>query len=284
MPFSTPLDAPGLGIDAGATLCKIAHFDGNMLVTRALPSGEIDAIRDYIAARPALRLVVTGGGARPLADALSTTGAEISHIGEFEAWLRGAAPLAAHEGCTLPERYLLVSLGTGTSILLASQAKGQRVGGSALGGGTLLGLGELLLGTRRFSEIAQLAARGDRRRVDLLVGDIYPAQGAPLPADLNAASFAKLGSREPADLGHALMAMIGENVGLICSSLATLHGADTILYCGSTVRDENPTLREVLRGIGAAFGHSARFLQQGAFGAALGAALMPDPRRDAPVE
>ncbi len=53
-----------------------------------------------------------------------------------------------------------------------------------------------------------------------LVGDIYSEGKLPLPADLNAASFAKLSSREPCDLAHALCGLVGENISLICGQLA----------------------------------------------------------------
>ena len=55
-----------------------------------------------------------------------------------------------------------------------------RVGGTALGGGTLRGLGRLLLGTDDHERLVALAATGDRRRVDLLVGDLYRPGGIAL--------------------------------------------------------------------------------------------------------
>jgi len=169
-----------------------------------------------------------------------------------------------------------VSLGTGTSILLITDGASKRIGGSALGGGTLLGLGQLLLGTTRFEEIATLAVRGDRRNVDLLVGDIYERDEIPLSRELNASSFAKLASRRPEDLAHALTGMIGENLGLICAHLAQLHGAESILYCGSTVT-RNPALRAVLSNLGRMTSRAVAFLERGGFGGAVGAALKPAP-------
>ena len=267
-----------MGIDAGATLCKIACIRDATLVTRSLPTGDLEAARHYIVACAPARIVATGGGARALEACLERP---IARIDEFTAWLRGAPVLAADEAVALPARYLLVSLGTGTSILLAEGENARRVGGTALGGGTLMGLGQLLLGSEAFEELAKVALRGDRRRVDLLVGDIYP-QGAPLPPDLNASSFAKLASRAPEDLAHALMGMIGENVGLLCASFAHTHAVDTVLYCGSTLH-ANPALRDVLRTLGKRLGLRALFLERGAFVGAVGAAVTDDPRSDGPA-
>jgi type II pantothenate kinase len=219
------------------------------------------------------RVIATGGGAARLERELS--GVRVHTVPEFAAWARGAPLLAAREGLDLPAHYLLVSLGTGTSVLSLDHGRATRVGGSALGGGTLLGLGRLLLGVETFDEICALAARGDRRRVDLLVGDIYPSGEIPLPPDLNASSFAKLDSRDPADLAHALMGMLGENIALICGTLARSHAAQAVVYCGSTLL-QNTELREILRWVTAAYGAQPHFLDAGAYCGAFGAAALAD--------
>jgi type II pantothenate kinase len=217
------------------------------------------------------RLVATGGGAARLVR--EVTGLEVRTVPEFAAWAAGAPLLAARVGLELPETYLLAVVGTGTSVLALGPDGAKRVGGSALGGGTLLGLGKLLLGVASFDEICALAARGDRRKVDLLVGDIYPGGEIALPKELNAASFAKLASREPADLAHALVGMLGENLGLICGSLARSTGARAVVYCGSTLL-HNPELQEILSWVTLTQGAQAHFPQHGAFCGALGAVAM----------
>src|SRR5262249_19094699 len=142
-------------------------------------------------------------------------------VGEFEAWAAGARALLGREP---PPRFLVVSVGTGTSAILVEPGGATRVGGTALGGGVIVGLGAALCGERDFDEIAAVAQGGDRRRVDLLVSDIYTEGEFLLPGDINAASFAKLareGSRPAAaDLAHGIMGLVGENVGLICGGLA----------------------------------------------------------------
>jgi type II pantothenate kinase len=126
-----------------------------------------------------------------------------------------------------------------------------------------------------FEEICALAERGDRRKVDLLVGDIYPSGEIPLPRDLNAASFAKLDSRAPSDVAHALMGMLGENIALICGTLARSHSAQAVVYCGSTLI-QNPELREILRWVTQAYGAQPHFLDAGAYCGAYGAAALAD--------
>lgn len=273
------MDFTVLGIDAGATLCKIAVARNGEFVTRQFASTDLDLAADYIREQQIDRVVATGGGASHFSE--QNTGRPVAAVPEFEAWAAGAPVLAARAGLELPERYLLVSLGTGTSVLLMGGGSVLRVGGSALGGGTLLGLGQLLLGAQSFDEITGLAQKGDRRAVDLLVGDIYTAEETPLPRDLNASSFAKLASREPADLARALVGLIAENIGLICAHIAKLHGATAILFCGSTfVR--NPALHAEVDGLTEMMGSRAFFLEEGGFCGAVGASLLGSETRADP--
>jgi type II pantothenate kinase len=261
-----------VGIDVGATLCKVARVHDAGIETARFPSRALAAAHDCVTAWAPERVATTGGGAVDLGARVG--GLPATHVGEFAAWAAGAHVLAADDGALLPGRCLVVSLGTGTSVLALRDGEVERVGGTAVGGGTLLGLGRLLLGTQDFAALAALAARGDRRRVDLLVGDVYRvAADAPLLHDLTASNFAKLASTEPADVAHALMGLVGETVALVSGALATSAGVDTVVYCGSTLA-ENPALREVVAGITAHFGHTACFLARGAWCGAVGAAAI----------
>jgi type II pantothenate kinase len=258
------------GVDVGATLAKVVCC-GDGWERQRFPSTDLAAVRDWLAERRPERVAATGGGAEALGDEVA--GVPVARVEEFAAWARGAPLVAAAAGVELPAAYLLVSLGTGTSVLAVRDGGAERVGGSALGGGTLLGLGRLLVAARSFGEIAELAARGDRRRVDLLVGDVYPTGGIELAADLNAASFGKLASTSREDLAHALMGLIGENVGIIATALSRAAAVDTIVYCGSTL-DENRALEEAVTLATRLFGGDPLYLPGGAYCGAVGAAAL----------
>ena len=266
-------DGATVGVDAGATLCKLVLPAPTELRAVKFPSQDITALRACLDAWRPRRVMATGGGASRLARELREI--EVRTVPEFDAWARGAPLLAARNGMILPDRYLVAVVGTGTSVLLIEPGGAKRVGGSALGGGTLMGLARLLLGVDSYDAVCALAAKGDRRRVDLLVKDIYPGGEIQLPGDLNAASFAKLDSREPSDLAHALVGMIGENIGLICGNLARSAGASAVLYCGSTLL-HNRGLQEILRWVTAMHGATAHFPEDGAFCGALGALALTE--------
>jgi len=63
-----------------------------------------------------------------------------------------------------------------------------------IGGGTLLGLANLLTGIKDFDAIIGLAQSGSNTNVDMLVSDIYGANSPfkELAGDLLASSFAKV--------------------------------------------------------------------------------------------
>jgi type II pantothenate kinase len=236
-----------------------------------VPAGDLQAARKQIEAWSPCSVAATGGGAKRLAALLPEHAVE--RFPEFEAWGRGVPAIAERDALELPDGYLVVSLGTGTSVLWVRDGRCERIGGSALGGGSLLGLGQLLLGVDSFESIAELARSGDRRRVDLLVGDIYRGDETPLPRDLNAASFGKIDSREPADLASALMGLLGENIALICGELARAREVGVIVYCGSTL-NANPVLSQTLDLVSSIMERRALFPASGAFAGAIGAASL----------
>jgi type II pantothenate kinase len=214
------------------------------------------------------RVVATGGGASELGETLA--GRRVEHAPEFDAWAAGTPLVAADEGVALPSRYLLVSLGTGTSILAVDGSTASRAGGTAVGGGTALGLAKLVLGVDRFDTLIALAERGDRRRVDLMVSEVYRGMPAAVARNLTASNFAKLDSTQPEDVAHALMGLVGETVVLVALGLARNAGVDTVVCCGTTLEGNAP-LHDVIAEISTFFGLRPLFLARGAYCGAVGA-------------
>jgi pantothenate kinase len=85
---------------------------------------------------------LTGGGAGKLERQLD---GQTLRVNEFAAWGDGAAELLRRLELGSARRYLLVSLGTGTSVMLVDGMAVNRIGGTALGGGTVVGLGAIAL-------------------------------------------------------------------------------------------------------------------------------------------
>jgi type II pantothenate kinase len=259
-----------VGLDLGASLHKVARAsDAGLgdLEIATFPADAPDALAFVRAAAPA-RVVLAGGRAPAAAAALAPVATSV--VSEFDAWARGAGIVAARAGETIAEPYLLVSLGTGTSILLVDEGRATRVAGTALGGGTLVGLASLLLGGARYDELVALAARGSRRDVDLLLGDVYPDIAIP---EFTAAHFGKLRSRRPEDVAHAIVGMVAESVALIAANQAMARGVACVVYGGS-VLVRNPALAEVLTAMTGYFGLRVVVPAEGAHCGAVGCLAM----------
>jgi len=277
------------GIDFGTSLIKLAARGAaagaraDALHLRLFPAQAVGEALACAAALAPQRLGLTGGGAAAAAAQLAAQPGAMraAQFPEFDAWAAGAQALLARSGLRPARPYLLASVGTGTSALLVGQGAVRRLGGTALGGGTLTGLGALLLGNRGFAEIAELAQRGDRSSVDLYISDIYPQ----FPPGYTAANFGRAARTaaarpSPADIAHALVALVGENVSLICSALAAAHPEVRQLVFGGATLRHNPAMRTIITQITQARGLEALLLEDGEFTGALGALVLAETATD----
>lgn len=267
-----------IGIDLGATLAKLAvrNLSGGMHF-ESMPAHETDRLAQRIVSLEPEQIGLTGGGAARLAEVLEIP---CQRHDEFASWGTGARHLVDLETLSDDSRNLLVSLGTGTSVLLMDGASTVRIGGTALGGGTIVGLASALLGTTDFDEICRLAQRGDRTQIDLVVSDIYRPGEIDLPDELTAASFGKLSlarqtprGKEPENLAAAIVGLVAENVGLICAGLSHASQVQQIVFGGSTLRS-NRLLCEILNSITTDMGCTPLFLPNGEYGGAAGALIL----------
>ena len=266
-----------VGLDLGATLSKAvvvphgAPLSG--FETFVCPSGDLRSLASFLSGRREPVVAATGAGAHPFAGLVSGSHA-VFIADEFDAWGAGEEALLGRADFVPSAPHLLVSVGTGTSMLLVpGSGPVTRVGGTGLGGGSLRGLAQLLLGTSEHDTIADLARQGDRRRVDLLVRDLYASGEIQLEGDLTAANLAKLTSRDPRDLANGLVGLVGENIGLLAGALARRAaptGPVDVVYAGTTLA-RNVPLRDVLAFATSVAGATARFLPEGEFVGALGA-------------
>ena len=120
------------------------------------------------------------------------------------------------------QRMIVVSMGTGTSLVLCNGNEVRHIGGIGIGGGTLSGLSRLLLQTDNINEIIALANKGDISRINLQIKDISTSPLPGLPMDATASLFANAqanASRE--DIALGLIGLVLQSIGsaTILSSL-----------------------------------------------------------------
>lgn len=125
-------------------------------------------------------------------------------------------------------RMIVVSMGTGTSLVMCDDKDIQHIGGIGMGGGTLQGLSRLLLKTDDINQVATLAMKGDEKKVNLMIGDISAKPVPNLPMNATASLF-----------GRALHDAAKEDValGLIIMTLQTIGSAAILSSLNSGIKD-----------------------------------------------
>ena len=160
-------------------------------------------------------------------------GLECRHVQEFNGIGLGGLYISG-----LSEA-LVVSMGTGTAIVHA-RANGEMnyLGGTGVGGGTLMGLSRLLLSAESIEHIADFASAGDIANIDLRIKDIT-AGGAHgmLAGELTAANFGNVSDvADKPDVALGIMNMVFETVGMVSIFAARSVGVKDIVLTGNLTR------------------------------------------------
>ncbi|MGQ9780999.1 MAG: hypothetical protein ACUVQ8_01920 [Nitrososphaeria archaeon] len=115
---------------------------------------------------------------------------------------------------------IVASIGTGTAIVHVKYEKAEyrveHLGGTGIGGGTLIGLGKLLLNKDKASTIFKQAESGDITRTNLLVQDLVGGPIGIVPASATASNFGKVGDETRLeDIALGLIVMIAETIATV---------------------------------------------------------------------
>jgi len=247
-----------LGIDFGASYVDAVLFDGAKIIsTRSIPRLRYTA--RFLEEFPAFDTLISTG---------SKPHQKMKYCNELECIGRGGLFLTGFKNA------VITSCGTGTAIIWKNQVqKAIHLGGTGLGGGTLLGLGKLLLGIDNADKILQLAAQGQRTTIDLTIGDILGKGIGLLSKDATAANFGKVKDLnfKPEDLARSLVAMITETIA-ITSCLAALSIKEKNLVFSGRL-STNALVQKYLVEACRIYGLKPYFLPEASYVTALGAAL-----------
>jgi type II pantothenate kinase len=212
-------------------------------------------------------IAVTGGNRRLLPAALE--GRPITPVDEVSAIGRGGLALAGLDAA------LVVSAGSGTAAVAATRERCWHVSGTGVGGGTLMGLSRLLLGTVDPAEVDALASAGDPNALNLTIGEIIGGPIGRLPADTTAVNFGRAARQAvdggPADVAAALVNMVGQVIAVIAINAARSQRLDPIVVTGHLT--DMPSIRATLAQVGEFYGADIRIPAGGGYATALGALL-----------
>ena len=265
-----------LGIDMGTSTTKVVAIDENEQVIssrRKASTGKLEGLRAMVSSlkeemaeqsMAVSRIAMTGVGASFIDEDI--LGIPTLHVTEFESQGRGGLFLGGLE------RGVVCSIGTGSTIVLAGPEGFAHMGGSAVGGGTLTGLGSRLFGLSDARDIAKLAEGGDLRQVDWHMDEINQEVIATLPGFATASNLGKMKAEATdADVALGLFNMIYQTAGVMASMVARQADTEDIVAVGSLAQFDHA---RVLLGHVAELYHNHIIIPQTpAYGTAIGAAL-----------
>jgi len=271
-----------IGIDMGQTLSKFAYLEGDELTLCSFPTQtSILAIKKFLESKKVQlnEFNFTGGKSYDLYKEYSKE-FKTNLLNEFEANVKGIEFLYILEKKADLPHSIVVSIGTGTSIVLRSDNI-EHLGGSALGGGFFMGLIKTIFNLNDFQGAMNIAKKGNRYNVDLKVSDIYSPEDNRVDLlfrEFTAASLGKLDEKfqtkslKKEDFITSIICMIGENIGTIATLMADKNGVTNIIFSGGFLR-ENKILKQLLSILCKVNKRKAIFLKNSEFSPAIGALL-----------
>ncbi len=212
-------------------------------------------------------IALTGGVSQQMDSHL--LGIPVSKVEEMEAIGLGGIEL------TGKNQALVVSMGTGTAVLSVRDQgrKIQHIGGTGVGGGTLLGLSRCMLNKYEIGSLWKLARDGDLGEVDLTIKDIRGGSVGFLPETATASNFGKMSDNaSEADLALAIINMVGQVIGTIASFAAKLCNLESnVVLVGKVAA--NPEITQIIRDVGKLYNVEMTVPRNPDYCTALGAAM-----------
>lgn len=208
-----------IGIDAGISSTKIIGIENGKRIMTPMSiscnetiSSIYGALGKYLHENNATladveHIMLTGVGARSMTAQIHDC--PTSFVDEFKANGLGARFDSGMD------HIIVVSMGTGTSLVRVDGDDISHIGGIGMGGGTLKGLSQLLLHTSDIDEVNLLSILGTIDDINLRIKDISQDDLGSLFGDATASLFANVtrGNISPNDIAAGLIHMVLETIG-----------------------------------------------------------------------
>ena len=167
---------------------------------------------------------------------------------------------------------VIVSMGTGTAIVKASDGEIEHLGGTGVGGGTLLGLSNKMLNIRDIDYLIETANDGNLNNVDLLVSDISRDVLPTLPPHTTASNFGKItDAASKSDIALGIINLVFQTIGTLAVFAARSGDVSKIVLIGNLTTI--PQCKEVIEGLEVIYPYEFIIPPHAEFGTAVGAAL-----------
>lgn len=266
-----------IGIDVGGSTTKIVGFKEKVMISPQFVQATDPLTSLYgafgkftsengIELSGIEKVILTGVGSSYVTKPLY--GLVCENANEFECVGRGGLFLSG-----LSEA-IVISMGTGTAVVHARRDGYMNyLGGTGVGGGTLIGLSKKMLGIERIDHIVELAKDGSLENVDLRIGDISGKKSAlSLPENMTASNFGKLSDIASAgDIALAIINMVFETAGMLGIFAARDKGLHDIVLTGNLTTIHQA--KEIFASLNSIFDIHFTIPENAQFATAIGAAL-----------
>jgi len=264
-----------IGIDIGSTTTKVASINSNSDIIK-IKTKAIDAITSATGAFGKMimenhlkldsieKINITGAGASKITDNLF--GIKTNRIDELTAIGIGGKYLSKKD------QIIISNIGTGTAIIEVNGDIITHLGGTGVGGGTIIGLAKELLKTSDFDTIVQYASKGNLNNVDLNIGDIAETNIGFLNKEFTASNFGKmLDIATKEDIAIGIINLTYQVIGMLCVFAAKSKNNYTVVITGNG--SNNPIGQKILTEISRMYRIDFEFPVDAEYATALGAAL-----------
>ena len=280
-----------IGIDIGVSTTKIVGIKtdsaGNATLIEPLFVRATDAVTSVYGAFGRFtmengieledidRVLMTGVGASFINKPLYSL--ECEKVSEFRCVGKGGLYLSGLDEA------IVVSMGTGTALMHAKRMDGRihtdYLGGTGVGGGTLIGLSRKMLGVDNIEHFEQLCENGDLANIDLRIKDMSSDHSFQINDEITASNFGKLSDlATPNDIALGIANIVGETIAMLAVFAARSFGINNVVLTGNLTAIK--AVADVFEGLESMFQIKFIIPEKSQFATVIGAALCDGDKKD----
>jgi len=270
-----------VGIDVGGSTTKIVGFapGGKLLspifvqatdpVTSIYGAFGRFTLENGLSLDEIDRIMMTGAGSKAIQSPIYNR--ECKSVSEFASTGIGGLYLSGLDEA------IVVSLGTGTAIIHAKRTSDgtltEYLGGTGVGGGTILGLSRKMLGIGSIEHLEQISEGGDLGQIDLRIKDISKSGTFKgVNENLTASNFGNLSDlASKKDIALGIFNMVSETVAMMSIFAARQFGIKDIVMCGNLTSIK--PVCDTFASLAPTFGVNFIVPEMSQYGTVIGAAL-----------
>ena len=278
-----------IGIDVGGSTTKIVGFKYNEGKRELIAPQYVRAtdqitsiygafgkftLENGLRLEDVSKVMITGAGAKSISKPIYSL--DCTPVPEFDCIGLGGLYISGMDEA------IVASMGTGTALIYAKRngdgINTKYLGGTGVGGGTLIGLSRKILGVDTIEHIEHLCEGGNLDNIDLRIKDISTNRTYKgVDEELTASNFGKLSDiANKHDIALGIANMVSETIAMLSIFAARNYGLKNIILTGNLTAIK--PIRETFEGLQKSFDVNFVIPDNAQFGTVIGAALFDEYR------